>query len=154
MAESLDEFFSEVMSNDPDICSEAAIIHEYLGGNINAQITAQRFIQSLQSRHAPLKDGHYDFSEIVERVIVSVAEQLPETHHALVTLLSTLRQQRDLSDLKSEMVFALNERCLRYEDPDPSLNMRDEVRNEWTNINHFAALIYEANLQDLSSFAV
>ena len=154
MAESLDEFFSVVIITNSDIRNETALIHEYLDGNINAQTTAQRLIQSLQNQNAPSKNGHYECFELVENVIVGVAEQLPETHGALIALLGTLRQQSDLSDLKSEIVFALNERWLRYGDPDPSLNIRDEMRNEWIKLNHFAALMHERNLQDLSSFAV
>jgi hypothetical protein len=154
MAESLDEFFSEDVLTESDVRDEAVLIHDYLAGNVTVQTVAQRLVQSLQARNAPLRDGHYDLSEILESVIVSVAEQLPETHNALVTLLGTLKQQRETSNFDTELAFALNERWLRYGDPDQSLNVRDEVRNEWTNLNHFAALIYKANLQDLSSFAV
>jgi hypothetical protein len=154
MAESLDEFFSEDNLIDSSVRDEAALIHYYLAGSITVQIASQRLVQSLQARNVPLQNGQYDLSEIVENVIVSVAEQLPETHAALVVLLSTLKQQTETSNFECELAFALNERWLRYGDPDQSLILRDEFRNEWTNLNHFAALVYKANLQDLSSFAV
>jgi len=154
MAESLNEFFSEDVLTDSDVRDEAALIHDYLAGNITVQSVAQRLVQSLQARNAPSQNGHYDLSEILESVIVSVAEQLPETHDALVTLLGTLKQQSETSNFESGLAFALNERWLRYGDPSQSLGVRDEVRNEWTNLNHFVALMYKANVQDLSSFAV
>ena len=154
MAESIDEFFSEDFLTDSDIRDEAALIHDYLAGNVNVQIVAQRLIQSLQARNAPSRNGQYYLSEILDNVILSVAEQLPETHGALVTLLVTLKQHNETSKFDSYLAFALNERWLRYGDPDQSLSLREEIRNEWNNLNHFAALMYKANLQDLSSFAV
>jgi hypothetical protein len=154
MAESLNEFFSEDVLTDSDVRDEAVVIHGYLAGNITVQSVAQRLFQSLQVRNAPSRNGQYDLSEILESVIVSVAEQLPETHDQLVALLGALKRQSETSNFESDLAFALNERWLRYGDPGQSLNVRDEVRNEWTNLNHFAALVYKANLQDLSSFAV
>lgn len=154
MAESLNEFFSEDNLVDSDLRDEAALIHTFLAGNITAQNAAQRLSQSLQSRDAPSQNGQYDLSEILESIIISVAEQLPGTHDSLVALLGTIKQQREISNFESGLAFALNERWLRYGDPDQSLNVRDEIRNEWARLNRFAALMYQANLQDLSSFAV
>lgn len=154
MAESLQEFFSEDFLIDSDVRDEAALIHSYLTSNITVQTVAHRLVRSLQARNAPSQNGQYKLSEMLETVIVSMAEQLSETHDALVTLLDTLKQQSETSNFESDLAFALNERWLRYGDPDQSLNVRDDVRNEWANLNHFAALMHKADLQDLSSFAV
>jgi len=153
MAESLDEFFSDGILIKSDIKSEAALICKYLTGATPLHAVAPGLVERLEAR-SPSTNGQYDLSEIIESVVVSVAEQLPNTHNALVSLLAALKQQQETSNFEASLSFALNERWLRYGDPDQSLSIRDETRDCWTNLNHFAALIYQARVQDLSNFAI
>jgi hypothetical protein len=154
MAESLDEFFAESSFVNSPINNEATLIHQYLSGTLNLQSTIQRIVQSLQARAAPSADSQYDLDELIEGVIVSLAEELPEIHDQLVTFLGALKQQSETSNIEASLAYSLNERGLRYGDPAQSLSSRDDVRDEWTNLNHFAALIYKAGVQDFSDFGV
>jgi hypothetical protein len=154
MAETLDEFFSDEIVTDSGVHEEAALIHDYLAGGLTVETVVQRLDQSLRARDAPLRNGRYDLSEILEVAVVSVAEVLSETHNALVTLLGLLRLLSDQRDFESGLRYSLEERSLRYADPDPSLSSRDEARQSWTNLNHFAALVYKAGLQDLSALGI
>jgi len=153
MAESIDEFFSDDVLTESEIKSEAALIHDYLAGTTPLREVTSGLVERLQAR-TPSTNGQYDLSEIMESVVVSVAEQLPETHNALISLLAALKQQKETSNFNVGLSYALNERWLRYGDPDQSLSVRDEVRDSWTNLNRFAALIYQAKVQDLSNFAI
>ncbi|KAG6853254.1 hypothetical protein C0991_005712 [Blastosporella zonata] len=148
MAESLNEFFSDDALADSDVGNEAALIHDYLAGNITVYTTVQRLAQSLQTPSNP-SQLEYTLADILDSVVVRVAEELSETHDTLVTLLCTLKPQIETSIFKSSLGFALNERWLRYGDPDPSSSHRDELRAIWTNLNNFAALMHKAEVQDL-----
>jgi hypothetical protein len=155
MVETTEEFFSDFKG--AKVQNEAVVIHEYLAGTITVQTATQRIVESLKARDAPKRDGQYDTSEIIESVIVAAAQKFPDTHAPLVTLLGALKQQSETSnslDFDKSLSYALDEVRLRYGDPDPNEEWRDDVRNEWTSLNHFAALIYQAKLQDLSYFAV
>lgn len=154
MAETLVEFFSEDDITGSDIHEEAALIHEYLSGKLTVDAAASKLLLIFKNKAGSVKIGQYDVSELIETIIVSVAEQLPETHEQLVTLLGALKEQKETSNFELPLASSLNERWLRYGDPDQSSSLRDEVRNEWTNLNRFAALVYEAEIQDLSAFGI
>ncbi|KAG6917294.1 hypothetical protein DXG01_003135 [Tephrocybe rancida] len=150
IAKSLDEVFTDFV-DEPDVLDEAAHIHEYLLGNITVQIVAQRLAQSLQTRNLSTGDDLYDM--IVKNVIVVVAEEWAPAHDALVALLGTLKQQSETSNFESRLVPVLDAKSREYGDPDYTYPCQQDIRDAWTNLNHFAALVYKANLQDLSSFA-
>lgn len=154
MAESLDEFFSEDSLDQSQIKEEAALIHNYLTGILPLDEVIIGLIVRLQAQENIAGQGQYDISSILEDVIVGVAELLPETHDALVTLLEKLKQQEEISSFEASLLFILNERWLRYGDPDPNLSIREDVRDSWTNLNHFAALIHQSKIQDFSSLAI
>lgn len=154
MYESLDEFFSDEIVTDSGVHDEASLIHDYLAGKLTVEAVVQRLEQSLRARDALLRNGHYDLSEVLEVAVVSVAESLQETHDALVTLLGPLKQLSDRNEFESDLRYSLEERSLRYSDPDSSLSSRDEARQSWINLNHFTALVYKAGLQDLSALGI
>ena len=87
MAESVDEFFSEVSLDQSQIKEEAALIHNYLTGILPLDEVIIGLIVRLQAQEHVAGQGQYDISGILEDVIAGVAELLPETHDALVTLL-------------------------------------------------------------------
>ncbi|KAG6907479.1 hypothetical protein DXG01_008769 [Tephrocybe rancida] len=150
MAEPLDDFFSEDWLANSEFRDEAIVIHDYLARNMTVQTAAQHLAQSLQtpSRNA---QWHSDIAAILDNVIVCLAEELPETHDALVSLLGAVKPQSDTKHFESGLGYSLGERAL-YVDPDIRLAHRQEHREIWFNLNHFAALVYKENVQDLSYF--
>ncbi|KAG6907481.1 hypothetical protein DXG01_008771 [Tephrocybe rancida] len=151
MSESLDDFFDEEWLNGSQLRDETVLIRDYLAGDMTAQTAAQRIAQSLQSRKTPLHDGQYDLSELLNNTIVFAVEELPEYHDALVTLLGEMKPQSDTRQFESGLGHALGERWL-YVDPDIRLADRQDYHEAWFNLNHFAALVYKADVQDLSDF--
>lgn len=48
--------------------------------------------------------------------------------------------------------MTLGERWARYGDPDPQDAWKEQARAEWTNLNHFAALLFSAGIKTLAFF--
>ncbi|KAG6827738.1 hypothetical protein H0H92_010616, partial [Tricholoma furcatifolium] len=93
-----------------------------------------------------------DLSDLLETVVGDIAAHFPDVHVPLVALLNALKPQSERFEL--DLVYVLEERWFEYGDPDFSCSLQQDARDEWTNINRFAALMHNANVQDLSSFAV
>lgn len=153
MAESAEEFFTDDRLADSNLHDSASLIQTFLAEDATASETARNLTASF---HAP---AAANASEVLEECIVGAAEQLWDTHDALVKLVCELRSQQqqrtgenDLSEFDQSLAYSLGERWLRYGDPDPASSWRDQARLEWTNLNHFAALLYMSGVQQLSSF--
>jgi hypothetical protein len=153
MAESIEEFFTDDKLTESNVRQAAAAIHALLTGDATASATAQLLTEGFD---AP-GPATASLSEVLEECIAEAAEQLLETHEALVQLTLELRarqQQKgeaNLSEFDHGLVMTLGVRWARYGDPTLS-TWRDQERLEWTNLNRFAALLYSAGLQRLSTF--
>ncbi|KAJ4393447.1 hypothetical protein N0V93_002657 [Gnomoniopsis smithogilvyi] len=152
MAESVDEFFNVDDLKDPEISEQATIIHAFVTQPDSvAKSAAQALISLSQAEGGP------ELSKVVDQIIVPLAEERPETHEDLVRLLGELRDQVEVATGLTpgdsiSLNYELWERGLRYGDPDPSIGLRDLYRQEWTNVNRFAALVHKASIEDLSAF--
>lgn len=152
MAESVDEFFNVEDFKNSEISEQAATIHAFLSdSNPVAETTAARLISLSQASGGP------ELSKVVAQVIVPLAEEREEAHEALLKLLRELQNQvKATANLEPGNSVSLNyelwEKGLRYGDPDPASDLRELYRQEWTNINRFAALVHEASVENLSAF--
>ncbi|KAJ4420652.1 hypothetical protein N0V82_004217 [Gnomoniopsis sp. IMI 355080] len=152
MAESVDDFFFADDLKCSEISEQASIIHAFLTEpNSAAKSAAQTLL--LRSK----ADGGPELSKVVAQIIIPLAEERPEVHEALVKLIGELKDQVEAATgLKSGDNVSLNyelwEKGLRYGDPDPANALRGLYRQEWVNINRFAALVYNASIEDLSAF--
>ncbi|KAG6848818.1 hypothetical protein H0H93_013775 [Arthromyces matolae] len=144
-----------------EIQNETNLIYDYLQLDSNSDVTtsaqtvASNILQSLQARNAPMsfKDStQYDIYYILDGAFITVAQFFPNTHDPLVALLGALKEHPRTNDLGPPFIFAVDEIRLRYCDP-PSDQYQPEMRDAWTNLNHFLALIHKANVLDLSYFA-
>lgn len=152
MCQSVDDFFNVDDLKSSEISEQAAIIHAFLTDPSSAAKSAAQTLVSLSQA-----DGGPELSSVVAQIIIPLAEERPEAHEALLKLLRELKDQvASAICLKPGDSVLLNyelwEKGLRYGDTDPSNDLRDLYRQEWTNINHFAALVYEASIEDLSAF--
>ncbi len=151
MAESIEEFYTYDTLTNTNLRESAELIHEFLKGNATLSDTAQSLTAIFD---AP--DAAPTAADVLDLCIVCAAEQLSETHNALVELTMELRarqQQRreeHLSKFDNSLVMSFGERWLRYGDPDPDEAMKEEERLEWTNLNRFVALLYSAGIQRLA----
>lgn len=152
MAESVEEFFTDDKFTDSDLHDTAALIHACLAGDATVPEMAHKLTASFDEPTAATA------SEVLEECIVAAAEQLWETHDALAGLVCELRtrQQQESEDnllrFDQSLAYSLGERWLRYGDPDPASGWCDQARLEWTNLNHFAALLYAAGVQRMACF--
>ncbi|CAN8096398.1 unnamed protein product [Discula destructiva] len=153
MAESIDHFFDDDDFNNTEISEPAAIIHSFLTDtSAEAESTARGLLSSYQASDA------FTLSMIVAQIIVSLAEERPEAHQPLLKLLGALQGLLETANpgRKPGDTISLNyelwERGLRYGDPDPGNDLRELYRQNWTNVNRFAALVHEALIEDLSIF--
>jgi len=112
MAESLDEFFSENSLDQSQIKEEAALIHNYLTGILPLDEVIIGLIVRLQAQENIAGQGQYDISGILEDVIAGVAELLPETHDALVTLLEKLKQQEEISSFRGQLIVHIERKMV------------------------------------------
>lgn len=151
MAQSIDEFFADDRLTDSNLRSSAERIHGFLEHKVTAQETAQT-ITGIVSVAL--------LSEILDECIIRAAEHLPETHNDLVELVMQFRSQQQyksedgLGKFDDSLVMSLGERWAGYGDPDPQEAWKKEVRVEWANLNHFAALLFSAGIKKLASFGV
>ena len=153
MAESIAEFFNDDRLTGTNLRESAKLIHVYLQDNATASETAQSLMAIF---------GHPEptatLSEVLEECIVQAAEQLSEPHHVLVSLVMELKAQQqqegqdDLAIFENSLVMSFGERWSRYGDPDPNGAWKEEERLQWTNLNHFAALLYAGGIDRLMSF--
>lgn len=167
MAESVDEFFSEWFQSSadevPNLKNIAILIQSYLVGSATALATSRYIFSELQPQ-----DGSQGPrpSDIVEVFILPIAEDLQDTHENLVELLRALQilsvspqegrgQQQTDEQLRTawqkglSLRYDLEERGLRYGDPDPDKGwLRDQLRDDWARVNQFAALVYVKGLED------
>lgn len=154
MAESIEEFFTDSKLTGTNLREAAASIHALLTGDAAASATAECLTEGFNAP-GPVTAS---LSEVLEECIAGAAEQLSETHEGLVQLTLELRARQEeksggnLSDFDNGLVMTFGERWARYGDPDPSIIWRDQARLEWTNVNHFVALLYSAGVKRLSSF--
>lgn len=152
MAESVDEFFSVEDFKNSEISEQAATIHAFLSdANPVAEITAVRLISLSQASGGP------ELSKVIAQVIVPLAEEREEAHEVLLKLLRELQNKiKATASLESGNSVSLNyelwEKGLRYGDPDPAIDLRELYRQEWANLNRFAALVHAASIEDLSAF--
>lgn len=152
MAEAVDEFFNVEDFKNSEISEQAAIIHAFLSDpNPVAETTAERLVSLSRVPGGP------ELSKVVAQVVIPLAEEREETHDALLKLLRELQNQvKATANLKPGDNILLNyelwEKGLRYGDPDPAHDLRELYRQEWTNLNRFAALVYQASIEDLSAF--
>lgn len=154
MASSIDEFFDDDDFGEAELAEPAAIIHSlFKEAGSTVEAAAQRLLVSYRAHRAP------SFSTIVAQIIVPLAEARLESHQYLVQLLEQLKtllaagcaELRPGDDIS--LSYELWERALRYGAPDPDDDLRDVYRQDWINTNLFAALVHEAAIEDLSSFA-
>jgi hypothetical protein len=149
MAESIEEFFTDDRLTDNNLRDSAVYVQSYLERKASIQSTIQSIIATVSSA---------SLSDILDECIVRAAEQLPETHAALVELVMQLRsQQQHSSDqcatgLDNALVISLGQRWTHYGDPNPQDAWKEQARAEWTNLNHFTALLFSAGIARLSSF--
>jgi hypothetical protein len=149
MAESIDEFFADDRFTDSDLRDSAQHVRKCLERKATAQETAQSLAASVSA---------VSLSEILDECIVLAAEQLPETHDDLAELVVQLKSQQqhksenDGAKFDHSLVMTLGERWARYGDPDPQDAWKEQARAEWTNLNHFAALLFSAGIKTLASF--
>jgi hypothetical protein len=149
MAESIDEFFADDKLTDSNLRDSAQHIHKYLERKATAQGTAQSIAASMSA---------VSLSEVLDEFIVHAAEQLPATHNDLAELVMQLRSlqqyksENDGTKFDHSLVMTLGERWARYGDPDPQDAWKEQARAEWTNLNHFAALLFSAGIKRLASF--
>lgn len=150
MAESIDEFFNVDDLKSSDISEQAATIHAlWTDPNVTAKSAAQKLVSLSHAYRGP------ELSKVVAQIIIPLAEERPESHEALLNLLGELSEQAKAVDAARDNVslnYELWEKGLRYGDPDPANDLRDLYRQEWTNINRFAALVHKASIEDLSAF--
>lgn len=178
MAEAVDEFFNHSGTRDSDLRIIAGLVQTYLNENTTgATNIPQALVSEFSAPDAPKR------SEFIDCIIVPLAEQLPATHERLVALLSDLKdlsitmQRQSQSNINTEeeestitssggdgdgdlktvglsVLYELQERSLRYGDPDPIITLRDFYIDEWADLNRFAALVYKAGLEDLSAWGL
>jgi hypothetical protein len=166
MAESADKFFDEFFRDDRavqglNIDETARLVHGYLkANNVSAADVAHSTMSSLFTHENAARAA----SDLVECVIVRLAEERPETHDALVQLLCELKwlslgdeeqskRTVDCDVWMRTLLYEMQERSLRYGDPGPETgDLRDSYRDDWTNVNRFAALVHKAGLRDLSAW--
>lgn len=151
MAESIEEYFADDNETiSPELREAAKLVKGFLQGHKSASDTAQDLTTQSETQT----------ESIIETCIVSVAEQLPATHDALVELTMQMRNQEQqningiddaVGKFDHYVAYSIEERSLRYGDPDPMTADRAEERQEWTNLNHLAALLYAAGLRRLWS---
>lgn len=160
MAESIDDFFEGY--DRSKIAKPASILYDYLKGKSNALSAAHDLLQELMKDP---KSAKFIMSDMFANLLFLAVEQLLETHQPFVDLLCALQDLIKAEGLDVEgsplpveeisLRYELDERRLRYGDPapDPDVGwMRDYRRDEWANLNHFAALAHAASFQDLSYF--
>ncbi|KAJ8115497.1 hypothetical protein OPT61_g2864 [Boeremia exigua] len=150
MAESIEEFFTDDRLTNNNLRDSAVYIQSYLKRKASIQSTIQSIIATVSNA---------SLSELLDECIVRAAEQLPETHAALVELVMQLRSQQQqhssdqcATDLDNALVISLGQRWTDYGDPNPQDAWKEQARAEWTNLNHFSALLFLAGIERLSSF--
>jgi hypothetical protein len=150
MVESIDEFFADDrLTDDSNLRDSAQYIHKCLEHKATVQETAQRIMASVSA---------VSLSEVLQECIVRAAEQLPETQNDLAELVMQLRSQqqhkseKDGAEFDHTLVMTFGERWARYGDPDPQEAFKEEARADWTNLNHFAVLLFSAGIKALASF--
>lgn len=154
MADSIEEFLTDAKLTDSNLHESAALIHTFLTGGATVSDTADHLTALV---HDP---ATVTIDEILEECIVGLAEELSEPHEALVQLVHELRCRQQQQQTGEEAVskydrslsYSLSERWLRYGDPDPASIWHGQLRLEWFNLNHFAALLYTAGFHQLSAF--
>ncbi|KAG6917986.1 hypothetical protein DXG01_016996 [Tephrocybe rancida] len=144
----LHEIFSE------NVTDESTAIYEYLLGKLTVETVAQRLVEVAQSRSSPSLSFSNNIANFFDSYIVVAAEELPETHDTLASLVGALKQQTEEGIVERGLNYALWERSAAYGDPDVSTGVQQENRDSWTNLNHFAALIHKAGFEDLSLLAI
>lgn len=149
MAESIEEFFTDDRLTDNNLRDSAICIRSYLERKASIQSTIQSIVATISSA---------SLSEILDECIVPAAEQLSETHAALVELVMQLRSQQQhhstdqcATGIDNALVISLGQRWTHYGDPNPQDAWKEQARAEWTNLNHFTALLFSAGVQGLSS---
>ena len=153
MAESIEEFFTYDRLTDTNLRECATLVHIFLQGKTTASETAQSLTAIFDAPNSAVM-----LSDVLDECIVCAAEQLQETHDALIELLMELQTQQqrksedDLAKFRSSLIMCFGERWARYGDPDPDNAWKEQARLEWTSLNHFAAVLYSAGNQSLASF--
>lgn len=149
MAESIDEFFEDEDFHGSPLSGPATAIRAFLSDTSNTpEKAAQELLSSYKAPNA------FKLSTIIANMIVPLAEERLETQLPLLKLLAELKGAKPVLQPGDNisLSYELWERGLRYGDPDPVNDLRDLLRQEWTNVNRFAASIHEAGIEDLWSF--
>jgi len=145
MVTSLGQLFSE-MDDEWTESAAAVAVRQYLEGNGTAESAVENILMSPTDGDSP--------PETLDDVIIEVAAQLPETHEVLLSLLRELKKHSQTSDF-GNLKYLLREKWRDYRgDLDPSESCRSDIRNEWVNLNHFAALIHKSGIENLSYLAM
>ncbi|MBW0536368.1 hypothetical protein O181_076083 [Austropuccinia psidii MF-1] len=156
MAETIEEFFDDEDIRNSKLAGTAVMTKAYFSGSVSAAETATSLISFFNN------NDEAKLFQYIAWIVLPMAEQLPETHETLIQLLTKLKCLLESEDNKQHRLqlnelslkYELDERGLRYGDPDPDKGaLRNMLREEWTNVNRFAALVHKAGLEDLSAFA-
>ena len=98
MATAVEEFFDVELQNDARPQDLISPIKSYVLNQSTAHEAVAKLVESLRAGSTTNTQAQYDISELA-LVLIETAEELPDTHEALVKLVVTLKQRSEVSQL-------------------------------------------------------